>query len=68
MTWIIWFTIVILTFISIEIFAIVTSKIPTLSRTIVRFCARYPLITFVLGAITGGIAVHLFGWTPAQWY
>lgn len=66
-TWAVWFVAAMITFVCIEAFSVVTRRIPTLSRTVVRFCARYPFITFALGAAIGGLAAHFFGWTPDRW-
>jgi hypothetical protein len=66
-TWAVWLAAAMIVFACIEGFALVTRRIPTLSRTTVRLCARYPLLAFLLGAIAGGLAVHFFGWTPDRW-
>lgn len=65
--WAIWLAAALIAFACIEGFAIITRRIPTLSRTIVRLCVRYPLIAFVLGAVVGGLAAHFFAWTPDRW-
>lgn len=38
---------------------------PTLSRTVWRTEARYPILSFAVGMVIGGLAIHFFGWLPA---
>lgn len=47
-----------------EAFAIATGR-PTLSRTVWRAEARWPLFSFLVGGMIGGLAVHFFGFNPA---
>lgn len=69
--WLWWLVGIVLLFFCIEGFALVTRRIPTLSRTTVRLCLRYPLMVLVIGLVVGllvgGLSVHFFGWTPDRW-
>ena len=65
MIWALWFGAVLIVFAIIEWVALVTGRIPTLSRTVWRIVARYPIFQFLFGCVCGGLAVHFFGWIPA---
>lgn len=64
MIWALWFGGLLLVFAIIEGAALVTGRIPTLSRTVWRLTVRYPLLPFLLGCVCGGLAVHFFGLIP----
>ncbi len=64
-TWAIWLVAIMIVFACIEVFALITNSIPTLSRTIWRVTARYPVFPFLFGCICGGLAIHFFGWIPS---
>lgn len=64
MIWALWFGAILLIFSLIEGIALVTGRIPTLSRTVWRFTVRYPIIPFLFGLACGGLAVHFFGLIP----
>ncbi len=64
MIWAIWFGALLLAFAIIEGFAIITRRIPTLSRTVWRITRAYPVFPFVFGCVCGGLAIHFFGWIP----
>jgi hypothetical protein len=63
--WELWFGTAFAAFACIEAYAVVTHRIPTLSRTIWRLQARYPIVGFIAGVLVGGLAVHFFGLIPA---
>lgn len=63
--WGLWFLLGFFSFLTYELWAYFTRKAPTLSRTIWRLTKSYPLFPFALGAVTGGLAIHFFGWLPA---
>ena len=65
MIWAVWFGALLLVFAIIEGVALVTGRIPTLSRTVWRITARYPIFPFLFGLACGGLAIHFFGWIPA---
>lgn len=63
--WGVWFLLAMVSFAIYEAYAIFTRKVPTLSRTVWRISARYPMFRFLMGGVVGGLAVHSFGWIPA---
>ena len=62
--WAFWFIAAFAAFAIIEARAMLTGR-PTLSRTVWRLQARFPIFGFLLGAVVGGLAVHFFGFIPA---
>lgn len=64
MIWALWFGAILLIFSLIEGIALVTGRIPTLSRTVWRLTVHYPIIPFLFGFVCGGLAVHFFGLIP----
>ncbi len=62
--WALWFVGSLLAFALVESYAIATGR-PTLSRTVWRTEARFPILSFLTGLAIGGLAVHFFGWLPA---
>jgi hypothetical protein len=63
--WAVWFGVAFAAFACIEAYAIGTHRIPTLSRTVWRLQARFPIVGFVMGVLVGGLAVHFLGLIPA---
>lgn len=64
MAWFIGFAGALFGFAALEIYALIKGR-PTLSRTIWRIEARYPIFAFIAGIVIGGLAIHFFGWLPA---
>lgn len=63
--WLLWYLGPVLgVFATLEIRARLTGR-PTLSRTVWRLQAQYPIFGFAFGVIVGGLAVHFFGFIPA---
>ena len=67
MTWAIWFVAAMIMFACLEVFALATRRIKTLSATIWELTKRQPILPFVLGLIVGVLAVHFWGvgWCPS---
>ena len=67
MIWAIWLVAVMIVFLVIEVFALTTRRIKTLSATIWELTKRQPILPFVLGLATGILVIHLFGngWCPS---
>lgn len=65
MVWAIWIVSILLAFAAVEGYAVITRRIPTLSRTVWRLTVRYPIFPFLFGCVCGGLAIHFFGWIPA---
>jgi hypothetical protein len=64
LVWALWFGGFLLAFAAIEGLALLTGR-PTLSRTVWRTEARFPILSFLIGAVVGSLAIHFFGWIPA---
>lgn len=67
MTWLWWGLGALVTFAVIEVFALVTRRIPTLSASVWRATKRWPLLPLFVGAAGALLAVHLWGngWCPS---
>ena len=62
--WLAWLSLAFVTFLSVEAWALLTNH-KTLSRTIWRLQAQYPIVACLSGAVIGGLTVHFFGFIPA---
>lgn len=63
--WLTWAIASLISFAILESYALVTRRLPTLSRTVWRLTKAYPIFAFALGTVVGGLAIHFFGWIPA---
>lgn len=62
--WGLWACAAVVVFGVLEAYALLTHR-ATLSHTVWRTEARWPLFSFLAGGMIGGVAVHFFGWNPS---
>lgn len=59
LVWVGWFLLVLISFAAIETFAIKTKR-ATLSASVWKLSKAFPPLPWVIGNVTGGLAVHFW--------